>query len=67
MKRLGGILFFLFGYDCELFRAATIRIEDMRPDEMLHFVPKSPLPAGCDFFRVRAWNEKCGRLARGAA
>lgn len=58
--------FYIFGYDCELFQAATIRIEDVPPDRLQRFVPKSPLPPNCDFFNVRGWNRKCGRVVRGA-
>lgn len=38
---------FLFRDDCELIRAAAIRIEDMAPEDLLRYVPKSPLPPLC--------------------
>jgi hypothetical protein len=55
----------LFGGDCELIRAAAIRIEDMKPEELLRYVPKSPLPPKCTPYNMRGWRRDCGRVVHG--
>jgi hypothetical protein len=62
-KQLGMIR--LFGGDCELIRAAAIRIEDMAPDELLRYVPKSPLPSECTPLKMRGWGRECGTVVQG--
>ncbi|HYF86120.1 hypothetical protein [Azospirillum sp.] len=56
---------FLFRDDCELIRAAAIRIEDMAPDDLLRYVPKSPLPPQCTPYNMRGWRRECGAVVRG--
>jgi hypothetical protein len=55
----------MFHGDCELIRAAAIRIEDMKPEELLRYVPKSPLPPKCTPYNMRSWGRRCGRVVRG--
>lgn len=55
----------VFDDDCELLRAATIRVEDMDPERMLTYVPEPSLPALCGFGNVRAWDPRCGATVRG--
>lgn len=55
----------LFDSDCTLIRAATIRVEDMAPADLLRYVPKSPLPSECTPRNMRGWRKDCGTVVRG--
>ena len=55
----------IFRDDCELIRAAAIRIEDMAPEDLLRYVPKSPLPSQCTPRNMRGWRRGCGAVVRG--
>ena len=55
----------LFDGDCELIRAAAIRIEDMAPADLLRYVPKSPLPPQCTPYNMQGWRRDCGAVVRG--
>lgn len=50
----------IFDNDCELTRAAAIRIEDMATEDLARYVPKSPLPPGCAPLDMRGWRRACG-------
>lgn len=56
---------FLFRNDCELIRAAAIRIEDMAAEDLLRYIPKSPLPLECTPLNMRGWRRQCGAVVRG--
>ena len=56
---------FLTRDDCEVARATMIRIEDMRPEELLHYVPKTQRPERCGWGSDRVWDWRCGDLIRG--
>jgi hypothetical protein len=55
----------IFRDDCELIRAAAIRIEDMAPNDLLRYVPKSPRPPQCTPRNMRGWRRECGAVVRG--
>lgn len=51
--------------DCEVMRAAMIRVEDLAPEQRRRVIPKSPLPSGCYARHVRDpddFDPRCGDL-----
>lgn len=52
----------VFAFDCEVFRAAALKVEDMGEGELDHFELKIPLPERCHLIMIRSWSQKCGRL-----
>lgn len=55
----------MFEQDCELIRAAAIRVEDMEPSKLLRYIPHSPLPSECKPTNMRGWRRECGRVVQG--
>lgn len=64
LKDSGRTDFALFS-DCEVMRAAMIRVEDLTPEQRRRVIPKSPLPFRCYARHVRDpdnFDPRCGDL-----
>lgn len=55
-----------FGGNCQLLRAAAIRIEDVKPEQLQRFVPHPPHRSQCHHPSEWYWDLDCGYITHGA-